>query len=82
MRGSANWRVLRAIRDMISYYQFSKSEREELTAQLRRAAVQRHTIRGPIFGTGTTLNLIRQICRYLGVAKEDVFTEEQLKASA
>ncbi len=79
MRGSANWRVIRAVRDTIPFYSFSESELKQLTKKLQQAAIQRHTKQGPLFGRYTTLNLIRQVCKKLGLANEDIFTEMQLK---
>lgn len=79
LRGSANWRVLRAVRDTLPSYKLSEEGRGDLVARLRRAAVQRHTKRGPLFAKGTTLQLIRQVCRKLGIPYEMVFTEAQLK---
>jgi Caspase domain len=80
LRGSANWRVLRALRDTLPSYQLSEQGRRDLVERLRRAAVQRHTKRGPIFDRGNTLDMIRQVCRKLKIPYEEVFSEIQLEA--
>lgn len=82
IRNSANWRVLRAVRDTLPSYKLSEEGRGDLIARLRRAAVHRHTVRGPLFAKGATLNMIRQICSKMRpkIPYEAVFTEDQLKA--
>ena len=82
IRNSANWRVLRAVRDTLPSYKFSEEGRKDLIARLQRAAVQRHTKRGQIFAKDTSLKMICQICDKMApkIPYKDVFTEVQLKA--
>jgi hypothetical protein len=79
LRGSVNWRVLRAVRDTLPSYQLSEAGRRDLSVRLQRAAQQRHTQRGELFAKGTTLDMIRQVCKKLRIPYESVFTEDQLK---
>jgi hypothetical protein len=78
LRGSANWRVLRAVRDTIPSYQLSEVGRADLIERLRRAALRRETKRGPMFARGTTMDMIRQVCAKLRIPVDQVFTENQL----
>ena len=80
LRGSANWRVLRAVRDTLPAYTLSEEGREDLVARLGRAAIQRPTKRGELFAKNTTLDMIRQICKKLEIPYRSVFTEAQLQA--
>jgi len=80
LRGSANWRVLRAVRDTLPSYKLSEQGRRDLVERLRRAAVQRHTKRGDLFARGNALDMIRQVCRKLKIPYEEVFSGIQLEA--
>lgn len=79
LRGAANWRVLRAIRDTTSRYEFTDSGRRDFVRRLREAARQRATQDRPQFGRGTCLTMIKQIIQRLEIPAEDVFSQPQLK---
>jgi hypothetical protein len=79
IRGSTNWRVLRAVRDTIPSYKLSEQGRKDLIRRLHQAAIQRHTKRGKIFAKGTTLDMIQKICKKLRIPYNEVFAENQLK---
>jgi hypothetical protein len=78
LRGSTNWRVLRAIRDTLPSYELTENGKADLVTRLRVAAQQRDTRRGPRFAKGNTLEMIRHIAQRLKVPYEDIFTDEQL----
>lgn len=78
LRGAANWRVIRAIRDSGKAYSFSKEALKELEERLSRAAQIRNTVKGELFGKGTTLNMILQVCKRLGIDKRNVFSHSQI----
>jgi hypothetical protein len=79
LRGAANWRVLRAIRDTIARYEFSAIGRRDFIARLREAAKQRDTKKGRKFAKGTSLSMIYQIMQRLSISPEEVFTSIQLQ---
>jgi hypothetical protein len=79
LRGSANWRVLRAVRDTLPSYDLSATGRADLIARLQQATVQRETKTGPMFARGTTMDMIRQVCTKLRIPFDQVFTAAQLE---
>lgn len=78
LRGAANWRVIRAIRDSGKVYDFSTDALDDLKMRLKRASTIRATKNGEMFGTGTTLNMIVQVCKRLKIDKGEVLSKEQL----
>jgi len=78
LRGSANWRVLRAIRDTVSRYKFSNVGRKDLVQRLREAAQQRKRKLRPRFTKSSSLTMIRQIVGRLDIPFEEVFDRSQI----
>ena len=78
LRGAANWRVLRAIRDTIKRYEFTALGLRDFVSRLRDAAKQRDGVDRPRFARGTCLSMIMQILSRVKVAPTEVFTKGQL----
>ncbi len=79
LRGSANWRVLRAIRDTISRYEFSAIGQKDFVSRLREAAQQRKPKSGPTFAKNSSLTLILQIVRRSQIPADEVFDAAQMR---
>lgn len=79
LRPSVNWRVLRAVRDTITRYEFTAAGRRDFVSRLRKASQHRDDRTGHRFGDGSSLSLILQIIKRVKVKPEEVFSVPQLK---
>lgn len=73
IRGSARWRVLRAIRDSIASYEFTPSGIDDLTIRLQNAIAANRKPTNAALVKGTNLHMIAQIAKRLKIDSKALF---------
>ena len=79
LRDVVTWRVLRAVRDTITRYEFTAPGRSDFIWRLQQVARQRDHER-PHFAKGTCLAMIAQIITRMKIPATEVFSSAQRQA--